>query len=106
MFTGRARRRTSRSLPLDAAALRVALLALLAGCAPSRVQSNRETSAVGLPKPSVVYVYDFAVDSSEVQLDPGGPLAAATGTRSRSRSAIRSPTSSQPASCSASRPWG
>lgn len=75
MFTGRARRRTSRSLPLDAAALRVALLALLAGCAPSRVQSNRETSAVGLPKPSVVYVYDFAVDSSEVQLDPGGPLA-------------------------------
>jgi hypothetical protein len=45
----------------------------LAGCSSS-VRITNETDAVGLPKPAAVYVYDFAVDQSEVQRDPGGPL--------------------------------
>lgn len=51
------------------------LLAILAvaGCT-SRVHITQETDAVGLPTPAAVYVYDFAVDPSEVQVDPGGPL--------------------------------
>lgn len=45
----------------------------LAGCSAS-VRITNETDAVGVPKPSAVYVSDFAVDQSEVQKDPGGPL--------------------------------
>ncbi|MEO8604789.1 MAG: DUF4410 domain-containing protein [bacterium] len=47
---------------------------LLAACGPSKVRITQETNAVGLPKPAAVYVYDFAVAQSEVQLDQGGPL--------------------------------
>lgn len=47
---------------------------LLAACGPTRVQITQQTDAVGLPRPAAVYVYDFAVDPSEVKLDPGGPL--------------------------------
>ena len=57
-------------------ATRCALLIALAaasGCT-SRVHITQETDAVGLPRPATVYVYDFAVDQSEVQVDPGGPL--------------------------------
>ncbi|MGH7785990.1 MAG: DUF4410 domain-containing protein [Candidatus Binatia bacterium] len=50
------------------------LLLLFAGCS-TQMKINRETDAVGLSKPPVIYVYDFAVDPSEVKLDPGGPLA-------------------------------
>jgi hypothetical protein len=50
------------------------LLAVVAGCS-TQMKINRETDAVGLAKPPMVYVYDFAVDPSEVKLDPGGPLA-------------------------------
>lgn len=57
----------------------VVLLVLLAGCGPSQVRQSMETNAVGLPKPPVVYVYDFAVQPSEVQLDTGGPLARLRG---------------------------
>jgi hypothetical protein len=53
----------------------VALCALFAGCGPTQSRTELETSAVGLPKPEVVYVYNFAVDPSEVKLDPGGPLS-------------------------------
>ncbi|MDX2165934.1 MAG: DUF4410 domain-containing protein [Deltaproteobacteria bacterium] len=49
-------------------------LVVLAGCGPSRVKITQETNAVGLPRPAAVYVYDFAVSPSEVQLDQGGPL--------------------------------
>jgi hypothetical protein len=59
--------------PRHAAAL--ALGALLAGCGPTQSRTELETSAVGLPKPAAVYVYNFAVDPSEVKLDPGGPLS-------------------------------
>lgn len=45
----------------------------LAACS-SAVRITQETDAVGLPKPSAVYVYDFAVDQSEMRADPGGPL--------------------------------
>lgn len=45
----------------------------LTGCSSS-VRITNETDAVGLAKPATVYVYDFAVDQSEVQTDPGGPL--------------------------------
>jgi hypothetical protein len=63
-----------RRRALDAAA--AALLLCAAGaCGPTSVRHERTTSAAGLPRPPVVYVYDFAVDPSEVQLDPGGPLA-------------------------------
>ena len=48
---------------------------LLCACGPTRVQITKETDAVGLPRPSGVYVYDFAVHPSEVKLDPGGPLS-------------------------------
>lgn len=48
---------------------------LLAGCAPSQVRVDRESAPVGLARPSAVYVYTFAVDPSDVQLDRGGPLA-------------------------------
>ena len=60
--------RTARS------AWRLGVVMLLAACGP-RVEIEQETDAVGLPRPSAVYVYDFAVHPSEVQLDPGGPLA-------------------------------
>jgi len=46
-----------------------------AGEVSTQTQVKRETSAVGLPKPATIYVYDFAVDPSDVKLDPGGPLA-------------------------------
>jgi uncharacterized protein DUF4410 len=45
----------------------------LAACSSS-VRITNETDAVGLAKPSAVYVYDFAVDQSEMKADPGGPL--------------------------------
>ncbi|HSP99934.1 MAG TPA: DUF4410 domain-containing protein [Candidatus Dormibacteraeota bacterium] len=45
----------------------------LAACSSS-VRITKETDAVGVPKPSAVYVYDFAVDQSEMKADPGGPL--------------------------------
>jgi hypothetical protein len=45
----------------------------LAACSSS-VRITQESNAVGLPKPSAVYVYDFAVDQSEMRADPGGPL--------------------------------
>jgi len=59
---------------LRASAVILLLGALLAGCGPSRVHITEESDAVGLPKPSAVYVYDFAVSASEVQVDQGGPL--------------------------------
>ena len=48
---------------------------LLPACGPTRVQITQQTDAVGLPRPTAVYVYDFAVHPSEVKLDPGGPLS-------------------------------
>lgn len=50
-------------------------LVVVAACGPTRVKITKETDAVGLPKPSMIYVYDFAVHPSEVKLDTGGPLA-------------------------------
>jgi hypothetical protein len=50
------------------------MLLAVAACGPSQVRITQETDAVGLAKPAVVYVYDFAVAASEVQLDQGGPL--------------------------------
>jgi hypothetical protein len=58
---------------LRVSALRILLLAL-AACGP-RPQIHSESDAVGLARPSAVYVYTFAVDPSEVRLDRGGPLA-------------------------------
>lgn len=55
------------------------LLLTLAACGPSRVHVTQETDAVGLPKPDVIYVYDFAVVPSDVQLDQGGPLRRIAG---------------------------
>lgn len=52
----------------------VASLLLTAACGPSRVHITQESDAVGLPRPAMVYVYDFAVVPSDVQLDQGGPL--------------------------------
>jgi Domain of unknown function (DUF4410) len=61
---------------LSAFPLRLLVLAaLLPACAPTQVKITRESDAVGVPKPSAVYVYDFAVEPSEIQLDRGGPLA-------------------------------
>jgi hypothetical protein len=45
----------------------------LTACSSS-VRITQETNAVGLPTPTAVYVYDFAVDQSEMQADTGGPL--------------------------------
>lgn len=45
----------------------------LAACGP-QVRITKEANVVGLAKPSVVYVYDFAVEQSEMKADPGGPL--------------------------------
>lgn len=42
-------------------------------------QITRQTDAVGLPRPSAVYVYDFAVTPADVQLDRGGPLQRLAG---------------------------
>jgi len=56
--------------------LRVSLSGLvlgLAGCTTG-YRITKQTDAVGLAKPAVVYVYDFAVDASAVNVDPGGPL--------------------------------
>lgn len=47
----------------------------LVACSPGAIRHERETTEVGLAKPSMVYVYEFAVQASEVQLDQGGPLA-------------------------------
>jgi len=47
---------------------------LLAGCSPGRIHITKEENAVGLPRPAVIYVYPFAVDPSEVRVDPGGPV--------------------------------
>jgi len=48
-------------------------LLLLAACGP-QVRITKESNVVGLPKPAVIYVYDFAVTESEMKADPGGPL--------------------------------
>jgi len=45
----------------------------LAACSSS-VKITNESDARGLAKPLMVYVYDFAVEQSEVKVDPGGPL--------------------------------
>ncbi|HSB86324.1 MAG TPA: DUF4410 domain-containing protein [Ilumatobacteraceae bacterium] len=45
-------------------------LALLAGCAPTKVQQTIETTGA-LPKPDRILVYDFAVSPDEVKLDEG-----------------------------------
>ena len=50
----------------------IAVLAL-AACSSS-VRITKESDARGLAKPAVVYVYNFAVDQSEMKVDPGGPL--------------------------------
>src|SRR5689334_11222610 len=50
----------------------IAVLAL-AACSSS-VRITKESDARGLPRPSLVYVYDFAVEQSEMKVDPGGPL--------------------------------
>jgi hypothetical protein len=50
-------------------------------CALRSVRHERETSAIDLSKPTTVYVYEFAVDASEVQLDRGGPLARVRNSR-------------------------
>jgi hypothetical protein len=42
-------------------------LLALAGCAASSVQPQMETSAVNLPRPSMVLVYRFAVNLNDVQ---------------------------------------
>src|SRR5262249_31107841 len=47
---------------------------LLAACSPGRVHVTQENDVVGLPRPAVIYVFPFAVDPSEVRLDPGGPV--------------------------------
>ncbi len=58
--------------------IRAALAGMMAGLSlaacSSSVRITKETDAVGLAKPSTVYVYDFAVDQSEMKVDPGGPL--------------------------------
>jgi hypothetical protein len=46
---------------------------VLGGCTTG-YKITKQTDAVGLAKPATVYVYDFAVDASEVKVDPGGPL--------------------------------
>lgn len=46
---------------------------LLAACT-SQMKVDRQTREVGLPRPTAVYVYTFAVDPEQVQLDRG-PLA-------------------------------
>lgn len=56
------------------ARLALLIVALAVAACTSRVHITQETDAVGLARPSAVYVYDFAVDQSEVQVDPGGPL--------------------------------
>lgn len=53
----------------------VVVTAALAGCGPTQSRIEMESRAVGLPKPALVYVYDFAVDPSQVHLDPGGPVS-------------------------------
>lgn len=72
---------TGRSAPISSPRLWGSLLILLCfvGCGPSKVRITQETDAVGLPRPSAVYVYDFAVAPSEVQLDRGGPLKRLAG---------------------------
>mgnify|MGYP003694445487 CR=1 FL=1 len=35
---------------------------------------TKELTRRGLARPLMVYVYDFAVEQSEVKVDPGGPL--------------------------------
>ena len=45
----------------------------LAACSSS-VRITKESDAQGLARPLMVYVYDFAVEQSEVKVDPGGPL--------------------------------
>ncbi len=56
----------------------VLLLCVAGGCTTG-YQITQQTDAVGLPRPSAVYVYDFAVVPSDVQLDRGGPLQRLAG---------------------------
>jgi len=46
------------------------ILAVAAGCAPTKVQ-EKSTTIAQLPKPDHILVYDFAVSPEEVKLDKG-----------------------------------
>jgi Domain of unknown function (DUF4410) len=53
------------------AALAILSLAVVAACAPARVQSVADYAGPSLPRPDRVIVYDFAIVPGQVRLDQG-----------------------------------
>ena len=64
---------SDRTACLRASLVGLSLLLCGAGCTTG-YRITQQSDVTGLAKPDVVYVVDFAVDPSEVKVDPGGPL--------------------------------